>query len=140
MKKWIILLLIIGTPLLANADTLSQAQIQRVKTAKGLLGAADPRTAGEIGDELSKGRFTEENLQIFEAIAQTYRDMVVEYNVGPEKKEWLHSMILLNMAYFQFGGSSEANDTGLNIMIRRKLKQYLSPELLADPNLFYSLE
>ena len=141
MRTLIVLLLIIGIPIGSDAASLSQAQMERVKAAKQLLGAADPRAVEEIADEFSKTRLTEGNLQIFEAVAQTYRDMLLEYPQAAQgKKEWLHSMILLNMAYFQFGGSSEENDSGLNITIRRKLKKYLSPELLADPNLFYSLE
>ena len=141
MKRLFILLLIIGVPVVVHAAPLTQAQIERVKAAKQLLDAADPRTVKEIIEELSQTRFTEGNLQILEAVAQTYRDMLLEYPQAAQgKKEWLHSIIRLNMAYFQFGGSSEQNDSGLNITIRRKLKKYLSPKLLSDPNLFYSLE
>lgn len=141
MKKLMVLSLILAIPLQAHAAALNPQQIERIKEAKKLLGSVDPRTVGDISAELSKTRFAEENLQILEAVAQTYRDMILEYEeVTNDKREWLHSMILLNMAYFQFGGSSEQGDTGLNIVIRRKLRKYMSPELMANPNLFYSLE
>jgi len=141
MKIFILLILMLTAPLAGFAGTLTPAQINRVTVAKQLLGGADPRTVGAISAELAKSRHTEGDLQILEAVAKTYKEMITEYPQATQsKKEWLHSMVLLNMAFFQFGGNSEANDTGLNITIRRKLKKYLSPELLADPNLFYSLE
>jgi len=141
MKKVIIILSIVLIPLRLDAAPLSPQQIERVKEAKNLLGPVEPRTTEEIVNELTAARFSEENLQILEAVAQTYRDMLIEYKEATNgKREWLHSVILLNVAFFQFGGSSEQNDTGLNIVIRRKLKKYLSPQLLSNRNLFYALE
>ncbi|HLF18874.1 MAG TPA: hypothetical protein VI749_08290 [Candidatus Omnitrophota bacterium] len=121
---------------------LAPAQLERVKAAKELLKEIDTTSVEETVEKLSQSVYPEGDLMIMEAVASTYRDMVFEHQVeGQEKKEWLHSMVLLNMAYFQMGGSGEEEgDTGLNIAIRRKLKQYLSADLMADRRLFHSLE
>ena len=141
VKNLIFILSILLIPLQVGAASLSPQQIARVQEVKKLLGAVEPRPVDAIVEELSRSRFPEGQLQILEAVAQTYRDMLIEFtDKSKDKKEWLYSMVRLNMAFFQFGGSSEQNDTGLNITIRRKLKKYLSPELLANPKLFYSLE
>ena len=120
----------------------SSAQLERVMAVRELLQEADNKSLEETLEQLRASTYLEGNLQIMEAVAATYRDMVEEYQVeGQAKKEWLHSIVLLNMAYFQMGGSGEEeNDTGLNIVIRRKLKQYLPADLLADRRLFHSLE
>ena len=76
-------------------------------------------------------------------MAKTYADIVREINVeGQKKKEWLYSMVCLNMAYLQFGGSQgkSGSTTELNRLIRQKLKKYLPPELLKQPGFAYSLE
>ena len=76
-------------------------------------------------------------------MAKTYADIVREVNVeGKKKKEWLYSMVCLNMAYLQFGGSQgkSGSTTELNRLIRRKLKGYLPPNALKRDGFFYSLE
>lgn len=124
-----------------SAGTLSQSQVERVKAVRALLAGVDNRTLQDTISELANSKFPEGNLEIMEAIAATYQEMVSEYQVeGQAKKEWLHSMVCLNMAYLQAGGIAERSDTGLNMVIRRKLKKYLSPQLLSDPELFYSVE
>lgn len=124
------------------AATLSPVQMERLKVAKNFLEQVDTKSLEETKQGFLKNRFIEENLQIYEAVANTYRDMITEYPVETlAKRKWLYSMVLLNLAYFQFGGGdSEENQSGLNIVIRRKLKQYLSTDVLNNPDIFYSLE
>jgi hypothetical protein len=142
MRKVVVLvLLFLAAVHVAPAAALSPKQLERVRSAKTILAEVDERSLQELEKELSATDFPEGHLQILEAVAATYREMLEEYEATTQgRKEWLHSMILLNMAYFQFGGNSEENDTGLNIVIRRKLKKHLSVQLLADPRLFHSLE
>ena len=93
--------------------------------------------------ELEKTRHPEINLEMKEAMARTYVDIVKEINVqGQKKKEWLYSMVCLNMAYLQFGGSQgkPGSTTELNRLIRQKLKEYLPPNALQQPGYVYSLE
>jgi hypothetical protein len=76
-------------------------------------------------------------------MAKAYADIVRDQDVvGEKKKEWLYSMVCLNMAYFQFGGTQgpPGSATSLNRLIRRKLKEYLPPSVLKQPGFLYSLE
>jgi hypothetical protein len=94
-------------------------------------------------DELRKTHHFQLNLEMREAMAKTYADIVKEENViGQKKKEWLYSMVCLNMAYLQFGGAQGApgSTTALNRLIRRKLKEYLPLNVLKQPGFLYSLE
>lgn len=130
-------------PSLAAGQTrLTSAQIERLKASRQLLADVDDRSleAGLAG--LERSDFPEENLQILEAIARTYADIVKEQNVIEQKnKEWLYSMITLNAAYLQLGGiqAGQSGDTALNKLIRAKLKKYLSPELQQNQEIFKPL-
>ena len=122
---------------------LTQQEIQRVKAVKELLQGVDTKSLQETIDELEKSRHPLLNLQIKEAMAKAYTDIVKEINVVDEKrKEWLYSMVNLNMAYLQFGGAQGkyGSTTELNRLIRKKLKEYLPPHLLERLGSAFSLE
>jgi hypothetical protein len=123
---------------LADAPLTNAQRINRVRT---LLADVDTRSTQQLISDLKASSSPEGQLQILEAVAQTYQEMVEQYEVAtPSQKKWLHSMILLNVAYFQFGGApDDENTTELNIAIRRKLNNYLPEKLRKDPRLFYSL-
>jgi hypothetical protein len=126
-----------------TSRNLTGQDIERVKVVKQLLYGIDKKSLRETIDELEKTRQPQINLQMKEAMAKTFTDIVREINVeGQKKKEWLYSMVCLNMAYLQFGGSqgTSRNATSLNRLIRQKLKKYLPPDALKQPGFFYSLE
>jgi hypothetical protein len=122
---------------------LTASDIEHLKAVKALLDGIDTKSLRETIDELEKTRHPQINLQIREAMAKTYTDIVREIDVkGQKKKEWLYSMVCLNMAYFQFGGSQgkSGSTTELNRLIRQRLKKYLPPEALKQSGFLYSLE
>ncbi len=122
---------------------LTAQEIERVKVVKALLYGIDTKSLRETINELEKTRHPQINLQMREAMAKTYTDIVREINVeGQKKKEWLYSMVCLNMAYLQFGGSqgTPGSTISLNRLIRQKLKKYLPPNALKQPRFLYSLE
>lgn len=142
-KIFIVLILILWVHPAFAQQRLSPKQIERVKALKMLLADADERPLEKIMEDLTQTPSPENNLLVLEGIAAAYADILKEYNVeGLERKKWLYSMVLLNMAYFQLGGADieRADEPGLNIVIRRKLKEYLPADLMTDPELFYSLE
>ena len=82
-------------------------------------------------------------LAIKKAEEKAYAEIVREFNVeGQKKKEWLYSMVCLNMAYLQFGGTQgkAGSTTELNRLIRQRLKKYLPQDVLRQPGFIYSLE
>jgi len=142
MKKIIILLIAVAIVGFSTTQGFALSQTERIDQVRTLLADVDGRSAQEIIKDLNTTKSPEGQLQILEAIAQTYRDMVVEYDVTVQaRKDWLHSMILLNVAFYQFGGmDDDQNETMLNVAIRRKLKSYFSAQLMESSGLFYSLE
>ena len=124
-------------------DSLTPQQVERVKVCKNLLEEIDTKSLQRTINELEKSLDPEMNLQIMEAMARTYVDIVRENNVVELKnKQWLYSMITLNMANIQFGGGvdEESRDAPLNRLIQRKLKEHLSPELMNHPGFSKSVE
>jgi hypothetical protein len=122
---------------------LTAQEIERVKAVKELLYGVDTKSLQQTINELEKSPHPLINLQMKEAMAKAYTDIVREINVeGQKKKEWLYSMVCLNMAYLQFGGSlgKYGSTTELNRLIRQKLKEYLPPNALKQPGFVYSLE
>ncbi|MDP2652907.1 MAG: hypothetical protein Q8Q08_02625 [Candidatus Omnitrophota bacterium] len=126
-----------------TAERLTASQVERVKVCKQLLQEVDKKFLRQTMDQLEETGYPEENLQILEAVARTYTDIVQEQKIVKLRaKEWLHSMVLMNMAYLQMGGIRESggDQEPLYQMIRRKLTGYLSPELLAHPGIFHPIE
>ena len=126
-----------------NTRHLTSSDIERVRVVKGLLGGVDKKSVQETIHELEKSRRPQINLEMQEAMAKAYVDIVKEINVeGQKKKEWLYSMVCLNMAYLQFGGApgKAGSTTELNRLIRRKLIEHLPPNALKQPGFVYSLE
>ena len=122
---------------------LSALQMNRLAHAKELLGAVDTRAVEMIAAEIAKSPAAEGALQIFEAVARVYADLVDEYELTDyEARERLLERIRMNMAYFQLGGpdAEGPGESGLNVLIRRRLIRHLPPELMSDPRLFHSLE
>jgi len=139
----IIPLFILALPLLAQGNDLSPAQIDRVKVCKAKLAEVDQKTFQESVDTLIDSNYPEENLQILEAIANTYADLAAEFQLtDSQKKGELYSLISLNMAYFQFGGQGGGHGSSepLYRRIRNTLKKYVSPELMKDPRLFTNID
>ncbi len=122
---------------------LTASQIERVKAAKALLEEVDTKSLSQTIRELERSPHPMTNLEIKEAEAKAYTDIVKEEEVqGQKKKEWLYSMVCLNMAYLQFGGGpgTSRDTTDLNRLIRQKLKKYLPPGLLQQEAVSHSLE
>jgi len=121
---------------------LTDQELQRVKIVKELLGSVDKKTLRQTVDELERARHPQVNLEMKEAMAKAYTDIVREIDVeGQKKKEWLYSMVCLNMAYLQFGGSqgNYGSTTELNRLIRQKLKEYLPSDVLDRSGFLHSL-
>jgi cell division protein FtsB len=126
-----------------NSRHLTQQEIQRVKAVKVLLDGIDKKTLWETIAELEKTRHPRLNLEMREAMARAYTDIVRDINVeGQKKKEWLYSMVCLNMAYLQFGGDKgkPGSTTELNRLIRQELLKYLPADVTKQPGFIYSLE
>jgi hypothetical protein len=107
---------------------LSQEEKARITALKETFLEVEKKTPEQMISTIEKSPYPQINLAIKEAMARAYVDIVREQNVqGQKKKEWLYSMIALNMAYFQFGGDkdSAAGAKNLNKLIRAKLKTYL---------------
>jgi len=135
--------LIIFLLLTTCVHAFSVQEIQRLRAVKQLLYGIDSKSLQQTMDELQKTHHPQLYLQMREAMAKTYTDIVQEENVsGQKKKEWLYSMVCLNMAYLQFAGTqgSPGATTALNKLIRRKLRAYLPADIFKQPGFLYSLE
>lgn len=133
-----------GSELDYNSQSrLTPQQIERVKACKQLLEGADQKSLETSIEGVESSPHPEENLQIMEAMAKTFSEIALEYKVeSQKKKEWLYSMVELNMAYLQLEGAQGGAGVrdALNKLICRKLKEYLPARLLKNPGLFYSVE
>ena len=136
----ILFIFLFASPLVyARPGHLTAEEVHRVREFKGLLAGVDGKTLQQTVDELEKTAHPQVNLQIREAMALAYADIARRQNVeGNSKRAWLYSMVALNMAYLQFGGSHSADP--LNALICRKLKEYLPANILKQPGFRYSLE
>lgn len=138
MKKMFVFMFLLLSAVPAFAQLTSQ-QWERVKVCHRLLEGAQTKSVQEMSSDLEQSSSPEKHLQILEAVALTYSEIVQEQKIEEkDRKEWLHSMISLNMGYLQLGGSGSGDP--VHRMIQRKLKDHLSPQLLKDPELFQSLE
>jgi ABC-type ATPase with predicted acetyltransferase domain len=146
-RQFFILIIFVFLSTSVHADEyyrryLTEQQIERVRVVKELLGDVDAKSLGATIKELEKTRHPETSLEMKEAMARAYTDIVKEIGVeGQKKKEWLYSMICLNMAYFQFGGTQgpSGSTTELNRLIRKKLIEYLPANFLKQSGVVYSL-
>lgn len=144
LQQFILLaVLTLSSPVLASKTSaqppLPEQVLVRVQQYKLMLKDVEPRPAKAIIAELVNSDHPMLNLQIKEAMAKTFTDIVREQNVeGEGKRKWLYSMVALNMANLQFGGSSGNNP--LNTMILRKLKKNLPPEVLTQKGFHISLD
>lgn len=148
-KSFLLLIVFIFLTAPAHAQTshgsgyLTTQEIERLRAVKELLGGIDRKSLQETVSELKKSHHPEINVEMQEAMARTYMDLVRDFNIdGQKKKEWLYSMVCLNMAYLQFGGSpgKYGSTTELNRLIRQKLMKYLPADILKQPGFIYSLQ
>ncbi len=119
-----------------NAPRLSEQDIEQLKEAKALLNDVDRKSLAQTIIEMEKTKYPQVNVQMRQAMARAYADIVKEHKIeGQKKREWLYSMINLNMAYLQFGGSQDpaGQSKSLNKLILRKLKEHLPSEMLNHP-------
>ena len=127
----------------AGAESLTPDQTRRLQVCERLLDGVDKNGMAKKMRELENSRFPEENVKLIEAVTQTYAELVREQGIEkPDTKEWLYSMVTLNMGYLQLGGSklNQSRDTALNKIIRRRLKDRLPADLLANEEIFYTLD
>jgi hypothetical protein len=125
-----------------SSGRLSIQQMQRLESCRRLTEDIDDKSLQAAIAQLDNSPDPEENLQLLEAVARTYAEIVRDQKVsGLEKKKWLYSMVTLNMAYLQLGGLdvNPPGDTSLNKLIRRKLKEHMPPELKENKNLFHPI-
>lgn len=138
MKKIFVLVFCLLSAVPAFAQ-LTPQQLERVKVCHRLLEGAQNKSVQEMSTDIEQMPSPEKHLQILEAVALTYSEIVQEQKIEEQdRREWLHSMIALNMGYLQLGGAGSGDP--MHRMIQRKLKAHLSPALLKDPELFQSLE
>jgi hypothetical protein len=122
---------------------LTSTEVERVRAFKELLGSVDSKTVRQTVDDLGKNDYPQVNLQMKEAMAKTYADIVRDKNVeGHAKQERLYSMVALNMAYLQLGGTRDkaGSTEPLNRLIRQKLRAYLPPEIFNRPGFSFVVE
>ena len=137
-----LLLLLLALPITADA-AFTQAEIQRLTEARNLLKDSEMRSVNDLIEEFESTGFPDEHLEIYEAVAKTFRDIDNKYGQdNPESRKQLLGKIKLNMAYFQLGGSTQEQSGGseLNRLIQRKLKHYLPENIWGHPKLFHSLD
>lgn len=128
----IMVVLILGMYTQVQAAPLGQDDIKRLKSVVGILQEVDHKSLSQAILEVEKSPFPKTSLFIKEATAQTYASLIEEQNVQVQsKKEWLLSVIQLNMAYLQFVGTAHKAkaDSELNALIRRKLKKFLPVDI-----------
>ena len=122
---------------------LTQEQVERVKALRTIVAEVDTKSTQGMVQELEKAPHPLLNLEIKEAIAKAYDEIARNQNIkGQTKKEWLYSMIALNMAYLQFNGFEETSEqtSPLNALIRRTLKSKLPLDIFTRPGFYVKLE
>jgi len=140
LNKIFILILILISPQLAQADSGEDAFLARIHDAKMLVKDLDLRSVEDISRELRTTSSPEGNLQIYEAIAATFRDLVVSGDVTDEAgKKNLYNQIRMNVAFIQFGGNlNDRSGKKIDRWIRQTLVKYLPKDLMKDEDIFYS--
>ena len=122
---------------------LKEEEIARVKECKEMLGSVDTKSFSITVKDLEKSDYPQTNLAIMEAVAKTYAEIVKEQSVKiKSKKDWLYSMVSLNMAYLQFGGirPPKGKSAALNKIIIGKLRKHLPDDILKQPGFLHTVE
>jgi hypothetical protein len=120
---------------------LMKEDLERVRTFKELIRDVDVKSLEQTIHEIEIASYPELELQMREAIAKTYADIVREQKgIDQAQKEWLYSMVTINMAYLQFGGKQDDSGTALNMIIRKKLREYLPSDVFTHPGFLQKLE
>ncbi|HSV43575.1 MAG TPA: hypothetical protein VLJ10_03385 [Candidatus Bathyarchaeia archaeon] len=120
---------------------LGARERERIRAMKDIVRGVDGKTLEQTIRDIENADDPQLELQIKEAIAKTYADIVLQEKVVDQKqKEWLYSMITINMAYLQFGGSGDDSGNGLHRLIRNKLRDYLPPEVWTRPGFLQTIE
>lgn len=124
------------------ANGLSPTQMDRLKDYKSLIREVDGMGLQEDIRRLEHSGYPEQTLQIMEAMARTYIDLIREQNIeAPADRKWLFSMVQLNMAYMRLAGSPDVQGTNpLNRMIIKKLRSYLPEDLMRHPAFFDAMD
>ncbi len=143
-RKSVLICMLLTLPSVSVFATqdLSTQQIKRATKAKMLFGDADTRSLNDTLENLKKSPEPEGSLQILEAVAAVYNELNQKYQPTDNAARMrLLDKIHLNMTYFQLGGQDveRPSESDLTILIRRKLKNHLSPHFMANPRLFHSL-
>jgi len=142
LNKYLIFIFFLTLPQLAKANSNDSVFLQRIHEAKMLVEDIEPRSVRDISEELHETASPEGNLQIFEAVAATYNDLVTVKDIVDEKgKKDLYDQIRLNVAFIQFGG--DPNSQGgkkIDRWIRQALMKYLPRELMNDDEMFHSAD
>jgi len=127
----------------AKSRHLTMEEIERVRAVKELLGDVDSKTVQQTIKELERSDYPQINLQLKEAMAKTFFDIVRDKNIqGQARQERLLSQISLNMAYLQLGGTQDKAGSAepLNRLIRKKLREYLPSEIFSSPGFSFVIE
>lgn len=144
LRFLLVLLLLLSFSVTTFADgSLTAIQLQRVRQYKNQLSEVNSEPLDKTIDWLAAQRYPEIHLQIEEAVAQSYTQLIKEHQLTKLKdKRWLYGMIKLNVAYLQFTAGQEGAsgaDAALNRLIQRTLKKYLSPEIFNHPGFVKSV-
>lgn len=142
MNKFIfvVLFLILTVPAFAGGK-LSSVEIERVRAFKQLTTDVDKKSLETVLREIENTKDPQMTLQISEAIAQVYQELVREKEVVDlEARQWLYGMISLNMANLQFGGKQTGASGPLNRLITKKLKENLPEGIFENPHFHVSIE
>lgn len=121
--------------------SLDPGQIEVVRESKELIRDIDTESLDETVQGLNKTSCPVMQVLMLSAMARTYADLVVEYELdGLDARQRLYDKIGMNMAFMQFTAGRGSDEADLNRLIRLKLKQYLPPEILTHPGFYFSLE
>ena len=144
MKSLLVLftLLTIISATAQAANMADSAFLERIHDAKMLVADLDPRSVEDIFKELNTTSSPEGNLQIYEAVAATFRDLVLGGDAADEAgRKTLYDQIRMNVAFIQLGGNSNGGSgKRVDRWIRQTLMQYLSQDLIANDDIFHSAD
>jgi len=142
LNTLLVFIMFLILPQSAQADNGDGAFLARILDAKTLVADLDPRSVEDISIELRSTSSPEGNLQIYEAVAATFRDLVINGDVTDEVgKKNLYDQIRMNVAFIQFGGNpNTSSGKKIDRWIRQTLMKYLPQDLLKDEDMFYSAE